>query len=81
MIWKFCEFENLMGIRFQKSQSMRDFISQSEVWYVCCVKRWPQKDQKLVFKTNYRLMQVEKYWRMHSAILSTFLKLPIVLSS
>ena len=30
-----------------------------------------QKDQKLVFTTNYRLMQGE-----HSAILSTFIKLP-----
>ena len=36
-----------------------------------------------VFKTNNRLMQVQKYCRMlqwmHSAILSTFIKLPIVI--
>ena len=32
-----------------------------------------QKDRKFVFKTNYRLMQVK---REHSAILSTFIKLP-----
>ena len=49
-----------------------------------------QKDQQLVFKINYRLMQVEsiaecfqKYCRMlqweHSATLSTFIKLPSVI--
>ena len=36
-----------------------------------------QKDQKLVFKTNYRLMQVKSIAE-HSAILSTFIKLPLV---
>ena len=33
-----------------------------------------QKDRKLVLKTNYRLMKGE-----HSAILSTFIKLPFVI--
>ena len=39
-----------------------------------------QKDQKLVFKTNYRLKQVKRIeeWSIH-AILSTFSKLPIVI--
>ena len=44
-----------------------------------CVKNPLSKDQKLVFKTNYRLMHVRKYCRMHSAILSTFIKLPFVI--
>ena len=42
-----------------------------------------QKDRKLLFKTNYRFMQCQKYCRMlqgeHSAILSTFIKLPFVI--
>ena len=33
------------------------------------------KDQKLVFKTDFDIMQVK---REHSAILSTFIKLPFV---
>ena len=36
-----------------------------------------KEDQKLVFKTDYCLMQV-KSPREHSAILSTFIKLPFV---
>ena len=49
-----------------------------------CV-RWPlsKKDDKLVFKTNYRLMQVNSIAECskgeHSAILSTFIKLPFVI--
>ena len=39
-----------------------------------------QKDQKLVFKTNYCLMEV-KCIAEHSAILSTFIKLPFALRS
>ena len=35
-----------------------------------------QKDRKLVFKTNYRLMKVKGE---HSAILLTFIKLPFVI--
>ena len=42
----------------------------------------PKKDQKLVFKTDYRLMQVKSIAecskREHSAILSTCIKLPSV---
>ena len=39
-----------------------------------------QKDQKLVFKTNYRLMQVKSIAEGEpSAILSTFIKLPFVI--
>ena len=37
-----------------------------------------QKDQKLVFKTNYCLMQVKSI-AVHSAILLTFIKLPFVI--
>ena len=48
-----------------------------------------KKDRKLVFKTNYHLTQVKwrskvlqnAFWRMHSAILSTFIKLPIVIKT
>ena len=45
-----------------------------------CVKRPLSKRPKLVFKTNYRLMQVKSIAECskHSAILSTFTKLPIV---
>ena len=42
------------------------------------------EDQKLVFKTDYRLMQVKNLQnapREHSAILSTFIKLPFVFKS
>ena len=42
-----------------------------------------KKDQKLVFKTNYRLMQVKSIAKCsygeHSAILLTFIKLPFVI--
>ena len=42
-----------------------------------------QKDQNLVFKANYRLMQVKSIAECsnedHSAILSTFIKLPFVI--
>ena len=48
-----------------------------------CVKRPPQKDNKLVFKTNYRLMQVKSIAECskgdYSAILLTFIKLPFVI--
>ena len=37
-----------------------------------------QKDRKLDFKTNYRLMQVKSIAE-HSALLSTFIKLPFVI--
>ena len=37
-----------------------------------CIKRFLKKRPKMVFKTDYRLMQE------HSAILSTFIKLPCV---
>ena len=43
-----------------------------------CVKRPLSKKTKLVFKTNYRLMQVKSIAE-HSAILSTFIKLLIVI--
>ena len=49
-----------------------------------CLKRPLKKIPKLVFKTDYRLMQVKKYCRMlqgeHSAILSTFIKVPFVIN-
>ena len=40
-----------------------------------------QKDQKLFFKTNYRLMQVKSIAECseHSAILTTFIKLLFVI--
>ena len=43
-----------------------------------CLKRHSQKDKKLVFKTNYRLMQVKSIAEC-SAILSTFIKLSQVI--
>ena len=44
-----------------------------------CVKRPLSKGQKLVFETNYPLMQVKSTAECskYSAILSTFIKLPI----
>ena len=50
-----------------------------------CVKQLLSKRPKLVFKTNYRLMQVKsiaecsKGQGEHSAILLTFIKLPFVI--
>ena len=47
-----------------------------------CIKRPLSKDQKLVFKTNYLLMQVKSIAGYskgeRSAILLTFIKLPFV---
>ena len=43
-----------------------------------CVKWQLSKRPKLVFKTDYRVMQVNSK-REHSAILSTFIKLPVVI--
>ena len=47
-----------------------------------CVKRPLSKDRTLVFKTNYRLMQVKVLlnapWE-HSAIILTFTKLPFAI--
>ena len=44
-----------------------------------------QKDQNLVFKTDYHLNAGQKYYRTlqgeHSAILSSFIKLPIVIKT
>ena len=39
-----------------------------------------KKDQKLVFKNDYRLMQVKSITGEHSAIFSTFIKLPFVIN-
>ena len=48
-----------------------------------CVKRPLSKRLKMIFKTDYRLMQVKQYCRMiergHSAILSTCIKLSVVI--
>ena len=47
-----------------------------------CVKRHSQKDLILVFKTNYRLMQVKciaECSKKHPAIRSAFAKLPFVI--
>ena len=54
-----------------------------------CLKQPLKKDQKLVFKTDYRLMQVKSIapWSKvllhgeHFAILLTFIKLPSVFMS
>ena len=50
-----------------------------------CLKLPLKKDQNLVFKTDYHLMQVKSIAecsnRDHSAILSTFIKLPSVFKS
>ena len=58
---------------------------RSKTYSNTCVKRPSQKDRKLVFKSNYRLMQVksiaECYNGEHSAILSTFIKLPFVIKT
>ena len=47
-----------------------------------CVKRPLSKRPKIVFKTNYRLMQIKSiamFQGEHSAILSTFIKLLFVI--
>ena len=47
-----------------------------------CLKRQLKKKKKktkMVFKTDYRLMKVESIAEEHSAILSTFIKLPFVI--
>ena len=63
---------------------LRDGISFN-IWYVCLSTVKPvlsghsKEDQKLVFKTNYHLMQVKSIKGEHSALLSTFIKLPFVI--
>ena len=46
---------------------------------------YQEDTQKMVFKTDYRLMQVQKYCimlqREHPVILSTFIKLPVVIKT
>ena len=51
----------------------------TKIYSKTCVK-WPlSKDQKMFFKTHYLLMQVKTIVLQNaSAILSTFIKLPIV---
>ena len=47
-----------------------------------CLKRPLKKKTKMVFKTDYRLMKVKSIAecsKEHSAILSTFIKLPFVI--
>ena len=43
-----------------------------------CLKQPLKKDQKLFFKTALSLNACQKYCRKHSAVLSTFIKLPFV---
>ena len=48
-------------------------------WYInskTCVKRPLSKRSRMVFNANYRFMHVKNIAREHSAILSTFIKLP-----
>ena len=49
----------------------------------CAKNGYSQEDRKLVFKTNYQFNAGQKYCRMlqgkHSAILSTYIKLPFVI--
>ena len=40
-----------------------------------------KEDQKLVFKTDFRLMQVKSIAGEHSTLLSTFIKLPFVIKT
>ena len=44
-----------------------------------CVKRPPSKRPKIGFQCQLSLNAGQKYCRMHSAILSTFIKLPFVI--
>ena len=60
---------------------MNPVLSETERYIKTCLKRPLKKDQNLVFKTDYRLMQVKVLQndpREHSAILSTCIKLPSV---
>ena len=67
-----------------------DFLQALTGRFCCTVKPvlsgHSKRRQKLFFKTNYRLMQVKSIaecskGREHSAILSTFIKLPFVIES
>ena len=51
-------------------------FKNSALYSKTCVKCHSQKDQILVFKSNYCLMQVQGE---HSAIFLTFIKLPFVI--
>ena len=46
-----------------------------------CVKRPLSKRQKIDFQDQLSLNAGQKYCRMHSAILSTFIMLPLVIKS
>ena len=61
---------------------MKNYSADKELKYSkTCVKQPFSKRLKLVFKTNFRLMQVKSIAECskHSAILSTFIKLPFVI--
>ena len=55
-----------------------DYYSNSVVYSKTCVKRPLSKRPKKGIKPNYRLMQVKSIAE-HSAILSTFIKLPVAI--
>ena len=49
-------------------------------WKTCLKQPIKNEDKKLVFKTDYRLLQVKVLQKgEHSAILLTFIKLPFVI--
>ena len=64
-------------------QRLMLFIAESSHYSLTCLKRSLKKKTKLIFKT-WLLNVGQKYCRMlqreHSAILSTFIKLPLVIN-
>ena len=60
----------------KKNKDLAEAMEELQVYSKTSINRPLSKRQKLVFKTNYSLMQ-----REHSAILSTFIKLPFVIKT
>ena len=53
--------------------------NNTDIYSKTCLKRPLSNRTKMVFKTNYRLMQVKSIAEEHSAILLTFIKQPFLI--
>ena len=56
-------------------------VKTRRIYSKTCVKQPPYKRSKNVFQDQLLLNAGQKYFRMHSAILMTFIKLPVVIKT
>ena len=79
MIWKFCEIWKSYGNQVSKEPKYARFYLTE--WGMVCMlcKTVTSKRPKIGFQDQLSLNWGQKYCRMHSAILSTFIKLRTVI--